>query len=262
MQTMYANTAAPTTILITRANRGLGLAFVSTYILRPRTTIVACVRDLSSPSSLALESLPKHSISTLISLKIDSTSLNDALTAIDTLQAIHSIHHLDLVIPSAGISTVQSPISNSSTDLLLEHMQINVCAPLLRFQACLPLILSPSSNPNAGPAKFVTLSSSAGSLLDMPRRNFPNGVYGPSKAALNYITRKMHFVHPEIIAFPLDPGWVRTEMGNAGAKRLGLYEAEDSIEDSVKGMVQIIDGATRDGTSGRFWHFNDAEALF
>jgi norsolorinic acid ketoreductase len=37
-------------------------------------------------------------------------------------------------------------------------------------------------------------------------RPFPNAAYGTSKAALNYLTRKMHYEHENLIVFPIDPG--------------------------------------------------------
>ena len=81
-----------------------------------------------------------------------------------------------------------------------EHFEINVCAVIYLFQAVLPL-LNKAKMP-----KFVTLGTSAASMADMEKRNFPNPAYGTSKAALNYITLKIHFENPKLTAFPLDPG--------------------------------------------------------
>lgn len=46
----------------------------------------------------------------------------------------------------------------------------------------------------------------------MEKRNFPNAVYGTTKAALNYISRKIHFENEKLVVLAIDPGWVRTEM--------------------------------------------------
>jgi len=80
----------------------------------------------------------------------------------------------------------------------LEHVAVNVSGPVLLFQAVLPLLRKGS--------KFVTMSSSAGSIGGIELRNVPNAPYGASKAALNYITRKAHFEHEDLIIFPIDPG--------------------------------------------------------
>jgi NAD(P)-dependent dehydrogenase (short-subunit alcohol dehydrogenase family) len=47
----------------------------------------------------------------------------------------------------------------------------------------------------------------------------PAGGYGESKAALNAYTRLLAAAWPERVVASVDPGWVRTEMGGAGAPR-------------------------------------------
>ncbi|PYH89975.1 hypothetical protein BO71DRAFT_434263 [Aspergillus ellipticus CBS 707.79] len=70
---------------------------------RPHTTVVAAVRDPSSPTSQALQSLPTGPSSRVIVVKIDSTSPEDPAAAVATLQAEHGIAQLDVVIANAGI---------------------------------------------------------------------------------------------------------------------------------------------------------------
>jgi len=50
-----------------------------------------------------------------------------------------------------------------------------------------------------------------------------NAAYGPTKLVLHYITKAMHIEEPELTAFPIDPGWVQTEMGMC-ATRLFIPE--------------------------------------
>ena len=50
----------------------------------------------------------------------------------------------------------------------------------------------------------------------------------------------MHFEHEHLIAFAIDPGWVKTTMGNIGAKVFGLEEAETEIDESVNGMLRVV----------------------
>jgi norsolorinic acid ketoreductase len=47
--------------------------------------------------------------------------------------------------------------------------------------------------------------------------------------------------------------WVQTDLGNYGAVALGFKEAEITTEESVNGMGKIIDEATREKSSGKFW---------
>ena len=47
--------------------------------------------------------------------------------------------------------------------------------------------------------------------------------------------------------------WVQTDLGNYGAVALGFMEAEITTEESVSGMGKVIDNATREKSSGKFW---------
>ncbi|CAF4012447.1 unnamed protein product, partial [Adineta steineri] len=62
-----------------------------------------------------------------------------------------------------------------------------------------------------------------------------------------------------LIAFPIHPGLVQTDMGNHYATSVGLDEAPVTIEESVQGQLKVIDEATREKTSGRFWDFEGKE---
>lgn len=89
----------------------------------------------------------------------------------------------------------------------------------------------------------------------------PDGAYGASKTAAAFLTRKIHFEAADIklTAFVISPGWVQTDMGNAGAVANGLQEAPTSLEDSIKGLVEKVTHATRENSGGKFLAF-DGEA--
>lgn len=87
----------------------------------------------------------------------------------------------------------------------------------------------------------------------------PATPYGMSKVALNYMVRKIHFENEKLTAFVLTPGWVQTDMGNAGATAIGLESAPVKIEESIKGMLEKIDNATREGTSGTLQSFDETK---
>lgn len=114
------------------------------------------------------------------------------------------------------------------------HFAVNTVGPVVLFQAVLPLLKA------AMAPKFVTVGSSAGSIGGMEQRPFPNAAYAPSKAAVHYLTKKIHVEHPELIALPVDPGWPRTEMGEMAASHFGFEEAELSVEESVGGIVKLV----------------------
>ena len=162
--------------------------------------MIAAVRDPENASSRTLRALPKGDGSSLFIVKIDSASQVDPTIAIAHLRSAWNITCLDVVIANAGISKCLPRVADVTLEDLQEHISVNAMGPLLLFQAVLPL-LEKSAEP-----KFVVISSSAGSLGGMETRAFPNAAYGTSKATLNYLTRKMHYEHENLVVFPVDPG--------------------------------------------------------
>lgn len=56
---------------------------------------------------------------------------------------------------------------------------------------------------------------------------------------------RMHDEQPKWVVLPVHPGFVQTDMGNAGAQAFGLERASITVEDSVNGMLKVIDEAKR-----------------
>jgi norsolorinic acid ketoreductase len=56
--------------------------------------------------------------------------------------------------------------------------------------------------------------------------------------------------------------WVQTDMGNTGAQSLGLEKAEIEVEVSVAGLIKVIDSATRENASGKFWNYDGTTKPF
>ncbi|MCJ1448499.1 MAG: hypothetical protein MMC23_009016 [Stictis urceolatum] len=238
-----------TTYLITGANRGIGLGLTGTLLKRPNTTVIAAVRNPFASTSLT--SLPTGPNSTLITISIDATFPESAHSAIKTLQSEHSISKIDVVIANAGISDYYGPATITPIEEVTRHYNVNVIGPLALFQATYPL-LKKSSNP-----KFVGISTGAASIGDMGDWPLECTAYGSSKAALNYWLVKAHHENPDITIFPISPGWVATDMGNKGAKSAGMEQAPVKVEDSVAGLLEKVDGATREKTSGTFQSYDD-----
>lgn len=187
---------------------GIGKGLLSVYLSRPNHIVVAGVRDPTSPSSKSLNDLPHGHNSKVIFVKIDSASETDALTAISSLQTDYKIPKLDVVIANAGISRYFGKATVTPAEEMLSHFKINTVAPLLLFQATFPLLN------NAPSPKFITITSGAGSISNMGNLPVENTAYGSSKAAANFVTRKIHFENPNLIAFPVQPGWLQTDVSS------------------------------------------------
>ncbi|KAK1462389.1 aflatoxin biosynthesis ketoreductase nor-1 [Colletotrichum cuscutae] len=141
------------------------------------------------------------------------------------------IEHVDLIIASAGMGPMPPKKLDTAEIETVEYtLQVNTLGPIRLFQAFKPL-LDKSTSP-----KWVSVSSGAGSITNCEKyMAFYAGAYGVSKAAQDWFT-----VH------------VQTEMGNIGARIMGLKEAPHTIEESTSKTIDLIDNATRESTSGKF----------
>ncbi|CCD54614.1 similar to aflatoxin biosynthesis ketoreductase nor-1 [Botrytis cinerea T4] len=243
-----------TTYLITGANRGIGKGLLTTLVSRPNTTVVAAVRTLSSSLSI-FSSIPLGQNSKIIPITIDSTSETDPFTAVSELKSTHGISKLDFLISNAGLmeSDAITPVLESSPESIRRHIDVNTIAPMLLFQAFHPLLLA-SANP-----RFFTISSLLGSIAECQKIRVPFASYGISKAAVNYMVRKLSFEVPEVTSVVFNPGWVQTDMGNEAARGVGLGEAPTGFEDCIEQLVRLFDGVKKE-QSGSFLDAATGEA--
>ncbi|RDW62187.1 hypothetical protein BP6252_11620 [Coleophoma cylindrospora] len=239
--------------LVTGANKGIGNGLVAALLSRPGTTVIAGVRDPAQQVSRDLGLLPVGEDSRLITVKLDSTSSSDPIEAAKALQSEHGITTLDVVIANAGIMTHFGTVLSTPPEALLEHFQINTIAPLQLISAMWPLMeRSPSP-------QFYIISSNIASLelsLQLPIPALP---YGVSKLAANFIIRKLHLENPSLVSVALNPGWVQTDMGWSSANSIGVNEVPVTVEQSVRGLLHVIDTASREKTSGKFVGYDGAE---
>ncbi len=142
----------------------------------------------------------------MILVKIESSSPTDADEAVATLQRKHGITSVDVVIANAGISNAFPPVHEALAKNMLEHYTVNVIGVVYLFRAVRPLLLQ--SVAKGKEPKFVTMSSSAGSISGQERVPVPNAAYGPSKAGLNWITIKIHLENKDLglTTFAMHPG--------------------------------------------------------
>nr|XP_019013348.1 uncharacterized protein I206_01414 [Kwoniella pini CBS 10737]OCF52129.1 hypothetical protein I206_01414 [Kwoniella pini CBS 10737] len=181
---------------------------------------------------------------------MDVTDVEGPKRAIKELQSRYGITKLDIAISNAAILTSQAMarIEDIDPQAFEDHWRVNVKGNLLFFQACRPLLRAGS--------KFVFISSGAGVLDRVPDRQ--NVCYGITKIGATYLARYAHFEHPELIIFPLWPGWVRTDMGKLTAKHLGLDDGTVtvSVDESAAGLQNVINNATRETHSGYVWNYD------
>ncbi|KAJ5153997.1 Short-chain dehydrogenase/reductase SDR [Penicillium coprophilum] len=239
------------TILISGANKGIGLALASKYLARNNVTVIAAVRNPSS-SEPTLSSLPTGTGSRLIIVKIDASSNTDAKAAVESLSG-HGVSALDIVIANAGIfdRAAFTTVAESSIAQIQSHLDVNTLGPIRLFQATLPLLQKSSS------ARFVLISTLMATIGDMKDAPWTTAPYGASKAAANFFVRKINFEHDQIATLAVNPGSVKTDSGNDACRTLGFGEAFVEIEESVSAIVNKIDGLTKENGAGELWSIDD-----
>lgn len=222
------------TLLITGANRGLGLEFVRQY-LAESWRVHACCRNLLFAEEL--QQLAKDYSDHLVLHELD---MND-LSAIESLADELRDQPVDLLLSNAGVyGGNNQALENIRYSDWHETLLINALAPL-KLANCFAEHVAASQL-----KKMVFMSSKMGSMLD----NGSGGVYiyRASKAALNAIVKSLSYdLRPAGISVVcLHPGWVRTDMGGPH----GLIDPPESIA----AMRQVISDLGL-ATSGRFMDY-------
>ncbi|KAJ5520978.1 hypothetical protein N7463_001431 [Penicillium fimorum] len=248
---------ASTIVLITGANRGIGKGILELYLKKPNHFVIAANRDPSHPTSNALADLPKAEGTTLEIIKIDALSPSDPAAAAKALAA-NGITHIDILVANAGIALSWPKVSD-----VKKHINVNVYGFIHLYQAFRSLLKQ------AQAPKWVTIGSSSAFLTTRVRtsvltirRNFlpmQNAAYAPSKAVQHWYTKAISVEDPWLTAFPVDPGWVQTDLGNRGADAFGFDNAAVTVEDSATGVVKVIDASTLQTHSGKPFNFHENE---
>ncbi|KAF9774804.1 hypothetical protein IL306_007162 [Fusarium sp. DS 682] len=235
--------------VVTGGNRGIGLGLVKALLARPSVTVIATVRNDQARSTLesAVADTPKGDGTAFSIVQLDFTTA----LAPEQIRNAFDIDHVDVLINNAAANFKSYPALEIPTDDLRSAFEINTIGPLTMVQGLWPL-LEKSPTP-----KVVNVSSSVGCIT---YHEVVAGAYGPSKAALNWLTRALHLQNEGTIAFALHPGFADTDMGKSAATEWGFPQAMlESVEEAAKGSLGIIDNATRETVSGKFVSYKGQE---
>lgn len=231
------------TFVVTGANRGLGLEFVTQLASQESNTIIATSRTLSPEKSGALETLKGKSPNFHI-LECDTGSV-DSITsfASQVTTLLGPDGQIDCLINNAGINSVPQQTSLTLTaEGLHEHMAVNVFGPAKLVQVLQRHLKSGS--------KVMNMTSGLGSLTESKSKHVPQCMaYSISKAGLNMLTvhQCIELRDEGVVVICMDPGWVKTDMGGKGAM---LEKAE-----SIKGMLAVLRGLKVED-SGKFYLYD------
>ncbi len=212
------------TIVVTGANRGIGLAFVQHYRQRGDRVIGVCRRSSSELQQSGAE-------------VYEGVDVADAEAVAGLAKRLEGVA-IDVLINNAGILRDER-LGSINYQTVMEQFEVNALSPLRVTEALL-------GNLTKG-AKVALITSRMGSVAD----NTSGGRYGyrMSKAALNIAGMSLaRDLAPRGVAVALlHPGYVQTEMVGFGG--------DISPEVAAQRLIERIDQLTLEN-SGTFWHSN------
>jgi len=226
------------TILITGANRGLGLEFTRQY-LSEGYAVIAAARNTGAAHRLRqLERDSKGSLSLVEADVADNASVRRAASNIKTPA-------IDILINCAGVMGGDGQtIGSIDYDEWMRVLDVNVLGSMRMCEAFLDRVARSDRR------LIVTITSGMGSLADNTSGGYI--AYRTSKAAVNMAMRTAAIdLKPRgISCVVINPGWVKTDMGGPNAKI--------TPEQSVAAMRRLI-AELGPNDSGRFYNYDGRE---
>ena len=221
-------------VLITGANRGLGLEFTRQYAADGWRVFAACRDPAGARDLAAVEG----------DVSAETLDVDDG-PQVAALANKLSGQPIDVLINNAGIYGPKG--------VTRDTVVYDAWGQVFRTNAMSPLAVSAAFAANVaqgGQKKIITLSSIMGSIAE----NDSSGdfIYRSSKAAVNAVMKSLagDLKSEGITVVVLHPGWVRTDMGGPDA----AIEAPES----VTGMRAVIAGL-KESDSGRFLNYDGTE---
>ena len=219
-------------ILITGANRGLGLEFAKQYA-EAGYRVFAAVRDPEGAAQLrALAS--QHAALSVHALEVAEER------SVQALARELAGEPIDILLNNAGwYGPKRQSVGQLDLEGFLETLRINTVAPLRMVEAFLPQVEKSQRK------LLIAITSGMGSIAESSGGYY---AYRASKAALNMSFRNLalDLKARGIISVVINPGWVKTDMGGPGAQ---LEPAQ-----SIGMMRTIFDGLTL-ADSGNFLNY-------
>jgi len=231
--------AQATTVLITGANRGIGLEYARQYAAKGHTVIATARRPAEATELNALAAQNKN-------VKVEALDVTD-LAAIDALAAKYKGTAIDVLVNNAGVTGFPEKQNFGQIDYgsFGDVMNTNVRGPLKMTEAFIEHVAASPTK------KVVVVSSSEGSISDVKSNRQP--FYRASKAAVNMAMRNIAFgvKAKGVTVLLINPGPVDTDMMKAARGRMPLRTTELAVRE----LIAVTDKATLDQT-GTFWNFD------
>lgn len=222
-------------VLVTGANRGIGLQFVKNFLKLGNNQIGQVIATYRNPKNTAdLNELAKSN-SNLNLLQLDTKDYANYDNFKGQVSKIVGNQGLSLLINNAGIAFVTT-LDNVTPEKMMELYEVNTVTPLMLSKSLLPLLRQSSKNGNR--TMITNISSKMGSMEDNQQGSYY--AYRASKAALNQVTVSMSvdLKKDKIVVNCIHPGWVKT--------RMGTDRATMTTEESVSSMIKVLTDQNKD----------------
>lgn len=217
-------------VLVTGGNRGIGLEIYRLLAVAGHNVILGS-RDLQKGQKAG--DMLKGKVEAIQLDVINSGHIQDAVSFIEKAYG-----KLDVLINNAGIGIGSKGASDADLDDVKQIMETNFYGAWYVSQAMIPLLRKSNDG------RIINMSSGMGALNDLTG---DYAGYRLSKTALNGLTILMvnELNQEEIIVVAMSPGWVRTDMGGAGAPR--------TVEQGAETAVWLATASRADIETGKFY---------
>ncbi|MEH7273851.1 SDR family oxidoreductase [Neobacillus vireti] len=212
-------------ILVTGANRGLGLALAQTRAERGHH-IVAGVRDVRQGENKLSDFEFSKSVSIV---PLDVTNEESVIRAANFVK--EQFGSIDAIVNNAGILLERDKtIEELNLDQVQVSFDVNLFGPMRVVKYFLPLLLMGDST------TIINISSEAGSFDNAYGGDY---AYAGSKTALNMFSQQLSkYVNGNNIqVYAVHPGWIKTDMGGESAP--------GDPNDTANGILELIENKRR-----------------
>ncbi len=225
-----------TSVLVTGANRGLGLEFVRQYAA-DGARVFACARHPGEAKAILDIAAPSKGKVTVHPLDVGSdASVAHLASEID--------EPIDILIANAGVyGGDHQRLGDIDYEAWIRTFNVNTLGPVRVVEALRGNLMQGREK------KIVAITSAMGSNV---RHDGGALIYRSSKAALNNVIRGLSLALKAdgLIAVAMHPGWVKTDMGGANAAL--------TPERAIGAMRKIVAGLTPSDT-GKYVNYDGAE---
>ncbi|SDD32501.1 Short-chain dehydrogenase [Bradyrhizobium brasilense] len=217
-------------VLITGANRGIGLALARQYATEG-ARVFACCRDPGGADKL--RDLIASSGCRLHIVKLDVADE----ASIASLKAVLDDQPIDILINNAGLSGLSADRIDAAG--YITTMRVNALAPMLIAQTFRENLTKSTEK------KLVAITSIMGSTSTAGGGKY---AYRASKAALNNGMRGLSrdWARDGILVALLNPGWVQTEMVTGQTAYISAEECARGLIDRINELSPATSGILQD----------------